>query len=97
MRQKAGQAGATSEEEIQVIARIIYEQVFLPGQEDSDREPMPTFDVAREEEIGAYARALAAAWALAAANAVARPIQRQEPDSPLGEDPQPKCRGPGGR
>lgn len=48
-------------ERIRIMARAIYNAVYLPGLPDEEGESMPSFDEAELEEIGGYDRALKAA------------------------------------
>jgi hypothetical protein len=54
------------------VARIIYDTVFVPGEEVDD-DIMPPFDEAQADETGGYVRAVEAA------ELVVSRIQRQQP------------------
>lgn len=43
------------------LARIIYDECFHPGEERGDGYPMPPFDEAETDELGAYDWAMSAA------------------------------------
>lgn len=47
--------------ETEQIARIIYNEIYLPGTEDSEGWIMPPFEEAQSEEYGGYLRAVRAA------------------------------------
>jgi hypothetical protein len=44
-----------------VVAKAIYDVVFLPGEYDGCAEPMPSFEEAEAMDLGAYDRACRAA------------------------------------